>query len=170
MKKSGQKKGGIRAVTLVTPTSICEGTMNLCSCSTYAWKKKKKDRKRGSECSERTRPFLTTKWDPGLIGSLVRVVRRDHWGIGEQEGQRVILGQWRSSNSRSLPVYLCAGPGNKTASLPIWMILKENETDRRPQKQNVSTRTKVPEWWTNKRLPQIADILSQIFFFFFLQI
>lgn len=53
----------------------------------------KKKKNRGSECSERTRPFLTTKWDPGLIGSLVRVVRRDHWGIVEQEGQCVILGQ-----------------------------------------------------------------------------
>lgn len=99
------KKGRIRAVTLVTPTSICEGTMNLCSSSTYAWKKKK--RNRGSECSERTRPFLTTKWDPGLIGSLVRVVRRDHWGIVEQEGQCVILGQWRSSNNRLFPESVC---------------------------------------------------------------
>lgn len=77
MKEMVKKKERIRAVTLVTPTSICEGTMNLCSSTTYAMK----NRKQGSEFAERTGPFLTAKWDSGLIGSLVGVVRRDLWGI-----------------------------------------------------------------------------------------
>lgn len=87
---------------------------------------------RGSECSERTRPFLTTKWDPGLIGSLVGVVRRDHWGIEEQKGRRVILGQSRSSEVFTiagcfLNQFVC--PSNRTSSLSILKILKENKID-----------------------------------------
>lgn len=36
-------------------------------------------------------PFFL--WESGLMGSLVRVVSRDHWRIEEQKDQRVILGQ-----------------------------------------------------------------------------
>lgn len=102
-------------------------------------KKKKKERKRGSECSERTRPFLTTKWDPGLIGSLVRVVRRDHWGIGEQEGQRVILGQWRSSNSRSLPVSVCRSRNQNSKFAHLNDFERKRDRQKAPEPKCINT-------------------------------